>query len=153
VRHRGVASRHATGTDASPGITGKLGDYIDFQKDNADVLGKHGLDHNACVSKMRLMSLAALGAASTTGQVAYSQVQEVLQVPAEDVEPWVVKGIAAGVLEAKLDQVRQAVLVNMCLQRVFGQQQWADLRDKLAHWRDSIASAAASTAAPPAVAQ
>lgn len=92
------------------------------------------------------MSLAALGAASSTGQVPYSQVQEVLQVPAEDVESWVVKGIAAGVLEAKLDQVRQAVLVNLCLQRVFGTQQWADLRDKLAYWRDNMAAVCASSA-------
>ena len=132
--------------------TGQLGDYLAFQKDNADVLTKHGLDHAACMAKMRLMSLAALGAESSTGQVAYSRVQEVLQVPAEEVESWVVKAIAAGVLEAKLDQVREAVLVNLCLHRVFGPQQWVELRSKLALWRDNVASVATS-APPPALAQ
>ena len=127
---------------------GQLADYLSYQKDCGDILEKQGLTHADCVAKMRLMSLAALGGESATGQVAYSRVQEVLQVPAEEVESWVVKAIGAGVLEAKLDQVRQAVLVTRCLHRVFGQQQWADLRTKLTTWRDNVAAVCANSAAP-----
>jgi translation initiation factor 3 subunit M len=89
---------------------------------------------------MRLMSLAALGTESASGQVTYHQVQETLQVPPEDVETWIVRAIGANVLEAKMDQVRGLVMITRCLHRVFGAQQWEELASKLSQWRDAISS-------------
>ncbi len=111
------------------------------------MLAEHKLSHDDCVAKMRLMSLAALGADAASGSVPYALIQETLQVPAEDVERWVVQAIAAKVLEAKMDQVNQVVLITRCLHRVFGPQQWADLRTKLRAWRDNVAGVAATMTA------
>ncbi len=110
------------------------------------MLAAHQLSHDDCVAKMRLMSLAALGTESAAGQVTYAHVQETLQVPAEDVERWVVKAIGARVLEAKMDQARQVVLITRCLHRVFGAAQWVDLRNKLRAWRDNVAAVCATVA-------
>ncbi len=128
---------------ASPG---RLQDYLAFQKDAADVLSAHKLSHDDCVAKMRLMSLAALGAESASGNLPYALIRETLQVSAEEVERWIVKAIGAKVLEAKMDQVREAVLITRCLHRVFGKQQWVDLRAKLRAWRDNVASVSATVA-------
>ena len=87
---------------------------------------------------MRLMSLAALGTESASGQVTYQQVQDTLQVSAEEVETWIVRAIGANVLEAKMDQVRRVVMITRCLHRVFGAQQWVDLANKLSQWRDAV---------------
>jgi len=115
-----------------------------FQKEAADVLSAHKLSHEECVAKMRLMSLAALGAESVSGTVPYAAVRDTLQVPAEDAERWVVKAIGAKVLEAKMDQVREVLVVTRCLHRVFGAQQWVELRAKLRAWRDNVAGVANS---------
>jgi translation initiation factor 3 subunit M len=117
-----------------------------FHKASADVLSAHALSHEECVAKMRLLSLAALGAESASGIVPYAAVRDTLQVPAEEVERWVVQAIGAKVLEAKMDQVREELVVTRCLHRIFGPQQWLELRDKLRAWRDSVAGVASSVA-------
>ena len=117
-----------------------------FQKDAADVLAAQKLSHDDCMAKMRLLSLAALGTENASGSVPYSLIRDTLQVPAQDVERWVVKAIGAKVIEAKMDQVREVVLITRCLHRVFGPQQWADLRDKLRAWRDNVAGVASTVA-------
>lgn len=47
---------------------------------NAAVLQKHELSHDELVSKMRLLSLIALGSESPSGEVAYDDVQSTLEV-------------------------------------------------------------------------
>ncbi len=121
-------------------------DYLAFHKDAADVLAAQKLSHDDCMAKMRLMSLAALGNESASGNLPYALIRETLQVPAEEVERWVVKAIGAKVLEAKMDQVREVVLITRCLHRVFSTQQWVDLRAKLRAWRDNVASVSATVA-------
>ena len=110
------------------------------------MLAAQRLSHEDCVAKMRLMSLAALGADTASGSVPYALIRDTLQVPAEDVERWVVKAISAKVLEAKMDQVREVVLITRCLHRVFSTQQWVDLRAKLRAWRDNVTGVASSVA-------
>ncbi len=121
-------------------------DYLAFHKDAADVLAAHKLSHDDCMAKMRLMSLAALGTESASGNLPYALIRETLQVPTEEVERWIVKAIGAKVLEAKMDQVREVVLITRCLHRVFSTQQWVDLRAKLRAWRDNVASVSAQSA-------
>ena len=110
------------------------------------MLAAQRLSHEDCVAKMRLMSLAALGADTASGSVPYALIRDTLQVPAEDVERWVVKAISAKVLEAKMDQVREVVLITRCLHRVFSTQQWVDLRAKLRAWRDNVTGVASTVA-------
>jgi PCI domain len=67
----------------------KLEAYMTFHKAHADVLAKHGIEHEDCVSNMRLLSLCSL--ASEQQEVPYSVVSDTLKVPADDVEEWVLK--------------------------------------------------------------
>lgn len=75
----------------------------------------------------------------------------ILQCGPEEVEQWVVRAIGAKLLEAKLDQVRRIVVVTRSTHRVFGKQQWHELRQKLSVWVDNIQAVRATlpaTAAP-----
>ena len=45
-----------------------------------------------------------------------------------------------------MDQFREELVVTRCLHRIFGPQQWLELRDKLRAWRDSVAGVASSVA-------
>lgn len=123
---------------------GALQDFVRFEKEHPEVLSNRGLSRDACVAKMRLMSLAALGAESQTGSVSYAQVQEALQVGPEEVESWVVQAIGANLVEAKMDQLRQTVVITRSLHRVFSRQQWTELATKLGAWRDALASVSAA---------
>jgi translation initiation factor 3 subunit M len=133
-------------------LTGQLADYLAFHTKQAGVVSGLGLSHEDCVAKMRLASLAALGAdGASEGVITYAQVQAALQIEPAEVEAWVVRAIGAGVLEAKMDQVRRTVLITRSLHRVFGPQQWAELAAKLRSYSDNIAGALATTPPPAAL--
>ena len=61
-----------------------------------------------------------------------------LQIEVSEVEQWVVQAITASLVKARMDQQRQVVIVNQCVQRVFGQEQWAQLDQKLSAWNQNI---------------
>ncbi|XP_042497319.1 eukaryotic translation initiation factor 3 subunit M-like [Macadamia integrifolia] len=145
-------------------LTHRLGAYLDFHAANSDILKSFGLAHEDCITKMRLMTLADLG--SNHGEIPYGlikdtlwalfvpyffgytifsnfiviEVQILFQVNDDEVEVWVVKAIAAKLLNCKMDQMNQVVIVNRCTERVFGLHQWFTVRSKLTTWRGNVAN-------------
>lgn len=88
---------------------------------------------------MRMMSLVDL-ASDESGQIPYALIKDTLQINDGEVEFWVVKAITAKLIDCKMDQLNQAVIVSRCTDRVFGQDQWQSLRAKLASWRTNVAN-------------
>ncbi|GBG63478.1 hypothetical protein CBR_g38096 [Chara braunii] len=122
-------------------LTRKLDAYLVFVDEmGVAVIEALGLNHEECVTKMRLMSLAALGVEAPNGEIPYDVIRRNLEIDEDEVEMWVVRAISVKLLEAKMDQMREVVVVNRCLQRVFGPSQWVDLRAKLLQWRENLAS-------------
>ena len=89
-------------------------------------------------TKIRLLTLASIAAASPTRSVPYDDIASSLQVPKEDVEIWVIDTIRAGLVEGKLSQQKQQFLVQRATYRVFGEKQWAEIQNRLMVWRRSL---------------
>ncbi|MCL7023109.1 hypothetical protein MKW94_028958 [Papaver nudicaule] len=120
-------------------LTQRLDAYMDFQAANSASLKDYGLVHEDCITKMRLMSLADLGSIES-GEIPYAVVKDTLRVEDDEVELWIVKAIAAKLLDCKMDQLNQIVIVSRSSDRLFGPAQWIALRSKLSMWRGNIAS-------------
>lgn len=120
-------------------MTQRLDAYLEFQAANSASLKSYGLVHEDCITKMRLMSLVDLGS-SESGQIPYALIRDTLQINDDDVESWVVKAISAKLLDCKMDQLNEVVVVSRCTERVFGEQQWVVLRGKLATWKENVAN-------------
>ncbi|KAJ4960398.1 hypothetical protein NE237_020308 [Protea cynaroides] len=119
-------------------LTQRLDSYLDFHAANSTLLKSYGLVHEDCITKMRLMTLADLG--SNYGEIPYALIKDALRVNDDEVELWVVKAITAKLLDCKMDQMNQLVIVNCSMERVLGLHQWQALRSKLATWRGNVAS-------------
>jgi translation initiation factor 3 subunit M len=88
---------------------------------------------------MRLLTLASI--AASTGQtraLPYAHIAKALQIPAEDVEMWVIDVIRAGLVEGKLSQLNQTFLIHRSTYRVFGENQWREVASRLDMWRNSL---------------
>lgn len=120
-------------------LTQRLDAYLDFHAANSTLLKSYGLVHEDCITKMRLMSLVDLGSDESC-QIPYSLIKDTLRIDDDEVELWVVKAITVKLMDCKMDQMNQVVLVSRCSERVFGQQQWQNLRSKLLTWRGNIAN-------------
>jgi translation initiation factor 3 subunit M len=108
-----------------------------YSEDTAQAFMKeHGLQHEACERKMRLLSLTSL--CVTHKELTYAAVAEALKVEADQAEHWVVEAISAGLIAAKMDQVRSTVVVSSCLEREFGTEQFGRLRTSLSQWGTSV---------------
>ncbi|XP_031107838.1 eukaryotic translation initiation factor 3 subunit M-like [Ipomoea triloba] len=120
-------------------LTQRVDAYLDFQAANSTLLKSYGLVHEDCIAKMRLMSLVDLGS-SESGRIPYSVIKDVLRIEDNEVEPWVVKAITAKLIDCKIDQMNQVVIVSHSIERVYGPNQWKGLRTKLETWRGNIAN-------------
>lgn len=95
--------------------------------------------HEDCIAKMRLMSLVDL-ASHESGRIPYALIKDTLRIDNDEVELWVVKALTTKLIDCKMDQLNQVLVVSSCTERVFGLRQWQALRTKLCTWRGNIES-------------
>ncbi|KAF2263608.1 PCI-domain-containing protein [Lojkania enalia] len=116
-----------------------LEDFNDFKDEHDGWIEESGLDGAALNRKMRLLTLASIAAATgQTRSLPYAQISKALQIPAEDVEMWVIDVIRAGLVEGKLSQLNQTFLIHRSTYRVFGENQWREVASRLDMWRNSL---------------
>ncbi|KAI9739588.1 MAG: hypothetical protein M1834_006306 [Cirrosporium novae-zelandiae] len=118
--------------------TETLVDYNSFKDDHQDFVSSHGLNEAALERKMRLLTLASLAASTQSRSLPYDHITRELQIPASEVEMWVIDVIRAGLVEGKLSQMNQTFLIHRATYRVFGEKQWQEVQGRLGIWRDSL---------------
>ncbi|XP_022134057.1 eukaryotic translation initiation factor 3 subunit M-like [Momordica charantia] len=120
-------------------LTQRLDAYLEFHAANSTLLKSYGLVHEDCIAKMRLLSLVDLGS-NDSARIPYALIKDALRINDDEVELWVVKAITSKLIDCKMDQMNEVVIVSRSTERVFGQQQWETLRTRLATWRGNIAN-------------
>ncbi|KAI9655687.1 MAG: hypothetical protein M1831_004839 [Alyxoria varia] len=116
-----------------------LEDFNNFKEEHPGWVEQHKLNDETLIRKMRLLTLASLAASSgQTRSLPYKSIVEALQVPAEDVETWVIDVIRAGLVEGKLSQLNQTFLIHRSTYRVFSENQWREVAGRLDMWRASL---------------
>lgn len=118
----------------------ELEDYNDFREEHKGWIEQNEFDHSNLERKMRLLTLASLAASISSREIEYDKIAKALQIPIKDVEMWVIDVIRAGLIEGKLSQKKQVLLVHRTTYRVFGEKQWREVATKLDQWRESLKS-------------
>lgn len=62
----------------------------------------------------------------------------VFREPQEEVEEWVVYAIKAKLIEAKMDQEQEVVMITRATHRHFRRQDWIKLQEKLHLWQHNV---------------
>ena len=123
-----------------------LSDYEDFVAEAGGedhALKPLGIDPVACKRYVRILSLCSLAAEHE--EVPYSAIATTLKLPSDaEVETWVIAAVNSGLLQAKMDQLAQKVMVERCVVRRFDLEKWKALQTKLALWKQNIGNILAS---------
>ncbi|KAJ7971090.1 Eukaryotic translation initiation factor 3 subunit M [Quillaja saponaria] len=120
-------------------LTQRLDSYLEFHAANSTSLNSYGLVHEECITKMRLMSLVDLGS-DRSSQIPYALIRDTLLINDDEVELWVVKAITAKLINCKMDQMNEIVIVSRHTDRLFGQHQWQTLKATLSAFRANVAN-------------
>ncbi|KAI5804189.1 hypothetical protein DFH27DRAFT_513030 [Peziza echinospora] len=117
---------------------GDLEDYEEFNDEHDGWVEDNGLPHDILFRKIRLLTLASLSTRTPSRSLPYKNISKALRIPSEDVEMWVIDVIRAGLVEGKLSQLNQTFLIHRSSYRVFGFDQWVEVSDRLATWRETL---------------
>ncbi|GAO47212.1 hypothetical protein G7K_1422-t1 [Saitoella complicata NRRL Y-17804] len=112
------------------------GDYAGYK-----ALPSHTFNDDLCTRKIRLLTLASLAASSIsdgTRHISYETITSSLDIPAADVELWIIDCIQCHLIEGKLSQLTSSFTVHRATYRVFEREQWELLSKRLNVWRGSL---------------
>lgn len=101
------------------------------------------IDQSKAERKIRLLTLATLSN-TPSRTLSYSKIASSLDIPKEDVEVWLIDVIRAGLVEGKLSQARQELLVHRSTYRTFGKEEWEELDSRLEDWKVALEGVLAS---------
>ena len=95
------------------------------------------IDASKAERKIRLLTLAILSN-TPSRTLPYTKIASALAIPASDVELWLIDVIRAGLVEGKLSQARQELLVHRSMYRSFGREGWEEIEARLEDWRIAL---------------
>jgi hypothetical protein len=104
---------------------------------------KSDIDESKAERKIRLLTLATLSN-TPSRTLSYTKIASSLDISQEDVELWLIDVIRAGLVEGKLSQARQELLVHRTTYRTFGKAEWEDLYSRLEDWKVALEGVLAS---------
>ncbi|KAI9594648.1 hypothetical protein BDF19DRAFT_444409 [Syncephalis fuscata] len=121
-------------------VDSSVTEYRGFIRANNDALASLGLSSEEVLRKMRILTLASIGAERLGIEVPYADIAKALEIETDEVEIWVIDVIRAGLIAARLNQLKETVIISRSSYRVFGQREWQLLGNRLHSWRNSLNS-------------
>lgn len=116
---------------------GKLADYQAYlQKHGESSMAQWGLDAKTCEKNIRILSLCSL--ASEHEEIPYKIIADTMSIAPEGVESQVIAAVNSGLLEAKMDQLAEKVMVERCVVRKFDIDEWKALQKRLKAWKKNV---------------
>ncbi|XP_062513162.1 eukaryotic translation initiation factor 3 subunit M-like [Corticium candelabrum] len=117
-------------------VSGTLSDYITFYAEHQTFIESEGLSHEKNLKKMRLLTIISLAASSS--EVTFEQIAPQLKLEEDKIEEFVINGIRAKLIGAKINQVEKKVQFTSLMHRQFDRQQWESLNSRLNAWKMNI---------------
>jgi len=109
---------------------------LQSNKNYQSFLKNTGINLDEITYKIRLLTLNSL--AKKQSILTYDQIAKSLEISEADVELYVIDATSSGILEARIDQLNQTILIRYAPSRQFDKQQWQSLNEKLDKWKDNI---------------
>ncbi|KAK7490753.1 hypothetical protein BaRGS_00017982 [Batillaria attramentaria] len=119
-------------------VSGKLSQYQQFYKNNTDFVQSLGLNHEANMRKMRLLTFMQM--AETRKEMDFALIQEELVLGPQAVEEFVIDVLKTKAVSAKLDQIQKKVIVRSTTHRTFGKHHWQQIRGHLMRWEENLSA-------------
>lgn len=119
-------------------VSGQLTDYMNFYSSHKDYIEEIGLNHEANVCKMRILTTISLSI--NEKEISFSRLKEILGFEEEDIEEYIIDLVKSKLVHAKIDQINEKMVIRSTSVRTFGQNEWQQLEHKLETWFNNMQS-------------
>merc|ERR1719452_42844 len=114
----------------------KLKDYTVFYNNHKEFVSGLGLDHSALVRKMRILTFIQL--AQDCPEMSFTQLMQELDLPRDEIEPFVVEALMTKLVVARIDQMSERVCVATAEFRTFSRKQWQGISDAFVMMQEGL---------------
>jgi len=87
--------------------------------------------------KMRLLNLNTLACQQSV--LSYELITKTLEINESEVELFVIDATSSGILDARIDQLNQRIIIKNAPSRRFDKKRWQSLDEKLDKWKENMA--------------
>lgn len=119
-------------------VSGQLDDYTNFYSTHKDYIEEIGLNHEANISKMRILTTITLTIQEK--EISFHQLKELLHFEDEDIEEYIIDLVRSKLVHAKIDQINEKMIIRSTSVRTFGLNEWQQLERKLETWYNNMQS-------------
>jgi len=117
-------------------VRGTTQELKDFSMKQESVVTDMGLDMSQAIRKLKFLTLVSL--CSGKKEVSYEEIRRVVNIEASELELFIIDAIGTKVIEAKMDQMRQVLIVQYVMQRSFTMKDWDTIEEKLTRFRAGL---------------
>jgi len=120
-------------------VSGVLADYLDFYEVHKEWVSEIGLDHDANIHKMRILTTLSLSVQEK--EISFRDLRGILGFTEDDdIEEYIIDLIKSKLLHAKMDEMNQKMIIRSSSVRTFGRDEWQQLEYKLESWFSNMQS-------------
>lgn len=68
----------------------------------------------------------------------YSELAKLLNIKTDDVETWSIEAIASGIIDAKIDQLQEQIVIKSHKLKTLTKEEWVQIRSRVTEWRQKF---------------
>lgn len=108
---------------------------------NKGVMDKNAISTDHATQKKQYIQICSLGQdanaeSSTSGKVLkFSELVSLLQISADDVEEWAIEAINNDIIDARIDQINEEIVIKTCRQRHLNNDEWNKVKTRISAWK------------------
>lgn len=106
-----------------------------FLTSHQSLLSQHQLDQTTLMQRARLLSLARL--CGSRSMMTYMEIAKELDVPKEEAEQYIVNAVQMGLVEGRMDQIKEEFAVTRT-QCIVVDGEWENMRCKIQQWKKNV---------------
>jgi len=99
-----------------------------------DLMTKEKLEKKDVVLKKSYLQICMLSTETNTN-FEYENLAELLNIEKDDVEQWAIEAIQAKIIDAKIDQLNEEIVIKSHMMRKIGTEEWETIHAKIGQWK------------------
>lgn len=99
-----------------------------------DLINKEGLTEQELIVKKSYVEICSLNTQVTN--FSYNDLSQLLNIAKDDIEMWAIEAIQNKIIDAKIDQLNEVVVIKSHMLREIKLQEWKAIQQKIRAWKD-----------------